>query len=64
MAPKCPVRVIGICPLYGRVYRLNRFAPGMRSEQCQYEATSSQAECEVFQEVKEAVEELVEEVTG
>ena len=61
MAAKCPVRVIGLCPLYGRVYRLNRFSPGMRSEQCQYEATSSQAECDIYRDVKQAVRELIHE---
>lgn len=58
----CPVRTIGLCPLYGSVYRLNRFASteSFVSEQCQHESAGRMVECKSFQRVGQAIEEIRE----
>lgn len=57
---RCPVRMIGLCPWYGKSYRICRFKPGpIKTETCREETDGRIQECETYREVRQAIKEIV-----
>lgn len=57
----CPVRLIRLCPIYGRTYKINRFGGPVLSEmKCQYEGEDRETDCEIYREMQEGVIKLFE----
>ena len=56
MIDPCPVRLAGLYPLYGRNYRLNSYT--MKTEICQHEDAGNTKGCDVYREIKKALEDI------
>ena len=60
MSNPCPVRLARLCPLYGRNYRLNSYT--MKTEICQHEDAGNTKGCDVYREIKKALEDILKGV--
>lgn len=54
---KCIVRMIRLCPIYGRIHRMNRFSTTIitTGSPCEYENTEMMNDCEIYREIQSGI---------